>query len=212
MLWHCWQNFDHFFSKIGCSKIVKSIWMVRSEWLTHDHHACLVRVDHLSIFFACEESKPERSVNYLFFVWCISTVNDFNIVTEELITEFSASSKIEQIELLLRLFVEIIGGIGVSLHHFPLEKLSKAKLKHQGADSVAHFLGFSHQSVNFDAIDEFSTENLLVTHMINDFGSIIFRWSYNASIMVLSLICSFSLVVTFTMKFRSWHPNELLDI
>jgi len=100
------------------------------------------------------------------------------VAVQEMFFEVSASAEVQQVQLLFLQVVKVVCRIGVRLHDLPLKQLSKAELKHKRSYSVAHFLTFVDQCVNFNSFYKLRTKNFFRRQMFYYFWDAVLGGAY----------------------------------
>jgi len=125
MLTQGWQNRVNLLCYACLTEVIK-LSRLCSKWLTNNHGPLILSVEHLFIFFTSQETNIKRIRQYRLPIILERTPNNMHIAIEEILIKVSTSSKINQINDILIFIKEVIGWIGVSLHHFEFKQLLEA--------------------------------------------------------------------------------------
>lgn len=213
MLGYGWNDSLHLLRQAYLSKVVE-LTALYSERLSNDHSAFIMRIEHFFIFFTCEEADFDGVVDDSISIRFEGAPNDLHVAVEKSFIEISASTQVNQVQYVLFLVIEVVGGIGVRLHHLELEQFLEAKLQQKRSNSVPlRFVAIlAHESVDFTAIDEFSAQNGPRAQVVDYFGAIEVLWVCQKMLPVRTLVGRFSLVVAFPMELTSRNINSFIKI
>ena len=79
MLGHGRQNLGDFLSEISLAKVIQIVWVLRPKRLSHNHHACIMRILHLSVFLSRQKLEIMRLSHNLFTIRSVCSMNNLQI-------------------------------------------------------------------------------------------------------------------------------------
>mmetsp|Transcript_13124 Transcript_13124/g.22169 ORF Transcript_13124/g.22169 Transcript_13124/m.22169 type:complete len:297 (-) Transcript_13124:963-1853(-) len=189
--------------------------LLRPEWLAHNHGAGVVGAEHLLALLSGEEADVDRVLEDGLLVVLVGAPDDLHVGVEEAVLEVAAGPQVEQIHDTVAAVLgveEVVGWVGIGLHHLELEELLEAELDQQGADAVPEVLRLFHVGVDFPPVHELRAEDGPGAQVVDDLRAVEVIGVLQQVLSVSALVGSLPLVVALPVQLVARDVDGFVEV
>ena len=211
MLAQCGQDCVDLCRDACLSEVVELSWF-GPKWLSNDHGAFVLGVEHFSIFISSQESDVEGVLKNCLLVVFEGAPDDMHVGIEEVLLEVSACAEVNQIHDVSALVIQIVGRVWIRLHQLELEQLLEAERNEQRTDSIPQLLRCIKEGINLNAVDELRAKYTPRRQVVDDPWTVEILWVGNKMLPICSLIGGFTFIVAFPVQLSSRYIDCFIEV